>query len=115
SRSARTAAGSWAARWVSAVAAGRHDVTRYAREFVEALAEETGESAFFSARRQSEKICLVRVDGSFPIRSFVLYEVVAVSARGGVRRPGDPGAPTKGRSGAVSAAQRPHRTLGTST
>lgn len=57
---------------MGAVAAGRYDVTRYAQEFVETLAEETGESAFFSARRQSETICLIRVDGSFPIRSFVL-------------------------------------------
>jgi len=57
---------------MGAVAASRYDVTRYAQEFVETLAEDTGESAFFSARRQSETICLIRVDGSFPIRSFVL-------------------------------------------
>ncbi len=43
---------------------------------VESLAEATGESAFFSVRRQRETICLVRVEGSFPIRSFVLYEGV---------------------------------------
>ena len=58
------------------VAAERFDVTRYARDVAESLAEATGESAFFSARRQSETICLVRVEGSFPIRSFVLYEGV---------------------------------------
>ena len=58
------------------VAAERFDVTRYARDFVESLAEATGESAFFSARRQSETICLVRVEGSFPIRSFVLVRGV---------------------------------------
>ena len=33
-----------------------------------------GESAFFSARRGDETICLVREDGSFPIRSHVLHE-----------------------------------------
>ncbi len=58
------------------VAAERFDVTRHARDVVESLAEATGESAFFSVRRQSETICLARVEGSFPIRSFVLYEGV---------------------------------------
>lgn len=56
------------------VAAQRYDVTGRARGIVEDLAERTGESAFFSARRGDETICLLRVDGTFPIRSFVLYE-----------------------------------------
>lgn len=56
------------------VAAHRYDVTGKARGIVTELAEITGESAFFSARRGLETICLLRVDGSFPIRSFVLYE-----------------------------------------
>ncbi len=43
------------------VAAERFDVTRHARDVVESLAEATGESAFFSVRRQSETICLARV------------------------------------------------------
>ncbi|MFI5610247.1 IclR family transcriptional regulator [Amycolatopsis sp. NPDC051903] len=56
------------------VAAQRYDVTEHARASVHRLAEATGESAFFSARRGDETVCLVREDGSFPIRSFVLYE-----------------------------------------
>ncbi len=56
------------------VAAHRYDVTAKARPIVEDLASRSGESAFFSARRGDETICLLRVDGSFPIRSFVLYE-----------------------------------------
>ncbi|CUR60621.1 Bacterial transcriptional regulator family protein [metagenome] len=57
-------------------AAARYDVTGLARPAVRRLAQATGESAFFSARRGDETICLVREDGSFPIRSFVLYEGV---------------------------------------
>lgn len=56
------------------VAADRYDITEVAREHVAALAAATGESAFLSARRGHETVCLLREDGSFPIRSFVLYE-----------------------------------------
>lgn len=56
------------------VAAERYDVTELAREHVAALAGATGESAFLSVRRGGETVCLLRRDGSFPIRSFVLYE-----------------------------------------
>ncbi|MBN9612995.1 MAG: IclR family transcriptional regulator [Actinobacteria bacterium] len=59
---------------MGAVAAERYDITEIARDHVAALAEATGESAFLSARRGNETICLLRHDGSFPIRSFVLYE-----------------------------------------
>lgn len=55
-------------------AARRYDVTAVAQPFVRRLASETGESAFFSARRGDETVCLVREDGSFPIRSHVLHE-----------------------------------------
>ncbi|MBB4682697.1 IclR family transcriptional regulator [Amycolatopsis jiangsuensis] len=55
-------------------AAPRYDVTQQARASVHRLATATGESAFFSARRGSETVCLLREDGDFPIRSFVLYE-----------------------------------------
>lgn len=55
-------------------AAERYDITDIARPHVEALAEATGESAFLSARRGMESVCLLRHDGSFPVRSFVLYE-----------------------------------------
>ncbi|MFC7343974.1 IclR family transcriptional regulator [Saccharopolyspora griseoalba] len=56
------------------VAAQRYDVTEQARAGVRRLAEATGESAFFSAHRGGETVCLLREDGDFPIRSFVLYE-----------------------------------------
>lgn len=59
---------------LGAVAVDRYDVTHVAYDHVRALAEATGESAFFSVRRGSETVCLLRADGSFPIRSFVLYE-----------------------------------------
>jgi DNA-binding IclR family transcriptional regulator len=59
---------------MGSVAAERYDITDLAREHVRALAEETGESAFLSARRGDETVCVLRQDGSFPIRSFVLYE-----------------------------------------
>ncbi|GLY66457.1 IclR family transcriptional regulator [Amycolatopsis taiwanensis] len=55
-------------------AARRYDVTQHARASVHRLAVATGESAFFSARRGDETVCLLREDGDFPIRSFVLYE-----------------------------------------
>lgn len=56
------------------VAAERYDITDIARPVVAALAETTGESAFLSVRRGNETVCILRADGSFPIRSFVLYE-----------------------------------------
>ncbi|MEV0702371.1 IclR family transcriptional regulator [Saccharopolyspora sp. NPDC050389] len=55
-------------------AATRYDVTHHARASVHRLAAKTGESAFFSALRGEETVCLLREDGDFPIRSFVLYE-----------------------------------------
>lgn len=56
------------------IAAERYDITDVARRHVAALADATGESAFFSVRRGEETVCLLRQDGAFPIRSFVLYE-----------------------------------------
>lgn len=55
-------------------AAPRYDVTALAQPVVRRLALATGESAFFSARRGDETVCLLREDGSFPIRSHVLHE-----------------------------------------
>jgi DNA-binding IclR family transcriptional regulator len=59
---------------LGAAASARYDVTARAQPVVRRLALATGESAFFSARRGDETICLVREDGSFPIRSHVLTE-----------------------------------------
>ena len=61
---------------LGSVAADRYVITDLARASVELLARETGESAFLSARRGYETICLLREEGSFPVRSFVLYEGV---------------------------------------
>jgi DNA-binding IclR family transcriptional regulator len=61
---------------MGSIAAARYDISEIAAPSVHALARETGESAFLSARRGSETVCLMRVDGSFPLRSFVLAEGV---------------------------------------
>ena len=59
---------------MGAIAAERYDITDLARDDLRAIAGESGESAFLSARRGDESVCLLREEGSFPIRSFVLYE-----------------------------------------
>lgn len=56
------------------VAASRYDVTELARDIVRSLAVKTEESAFLSSRRADETVCLIREEGPFPIRSFVLSE-----------------------------------------
>jgi DNA-binding IclR family transcriptional regulator len=58
------------------VAAARYDITGIARDIVRSLAVRTEESAFLSVRRGDETVCLLREEGSFPIRSFVLSEGV---------------------------------------
>ena len=52
----------------------RYDLRAVAEPIVRHLASETGESAFLSVRRGDETVCLLREDGSFPLRSHVLYE-----------------------------------------
>lgn len=59
---------------LGAAATTRHDIAPVAREAVLRIARETGESAYFSVRRGDETVCLLREDGSFPIRSHVLHE-----------------------------------------
>ncbi len=59
---------------LGSVAANRYDVTAPTRETIRALAEQTGESAHFSARRGEETVCLASAEGSFPLRSHVLHE-----------------------------------------
>ncbi|WP_105969094.1 IclR family transcriptional regulator [Streptomyces geranii] len=54
--------------------APRYDLSDEARASVLRLARETGESAFFSVRRGDETVVLLREDGDFPIRSYVLHE-----------------------------------------
>lgn len=60
--------------FLGSAAARRYDVTALAAPVLRRLALATGESAFLSARRGEETICLLREDGSFPIRSHVLHE-----------------------------------------
>lgn len=61
---------------MGSVASARFPVEDVARPSLRRLAEETGESAFFSIRRGAETVCLLREEGSFPVRSFVLHEGV---------------------------------------
>jgi DNA-binding IclR family transcriptional regulator len=52
----------------------RYDLTREAQPYLRRLAQITGDSAFFSARRGEETVVLLSEEGSFPIRSHVLHE-----------------------------------------
>lgn len=55
-------------------ASHRYDITSQARGVIEVLASQTGESVFLSARRGDEAVCVLSREGSFPLRSHVLYE-----------------------------------------
>lgn len=61
---------------LGSVAAARFPMEDLVRPSLRRLAGETGESAFFSVRRGTETVCLLREEGSFPVRSFVLHEGV---------------------------------------
>lgn len=58
---------------LGAGAARRYDVKSLARDVVEQLARDSGESAFLSARRGDETVCVHGEEGSFPLRSHVLH------------------------------------------
>lgn len=74
----RDAAGRWLLGpelyLLGTTAAPRYDITSLAQPVVRRLSLATGESAFYSTRRGDETVCLLREDGSFPIRSHVLHE-----------------------------------------
>lgn len=55
------------------IAHERSEVEDRARPALIRIAQETGESAFLSVRRGFETVCLLREEGSFPVRSFVLH------------------------------------------
>lgn len=59
---------------LGASASTRYDITSQARAVIDVLAHETGESVFLSARRGDETVCVSSREGSFPLRSHVLYE-----------------------------------------
>ncbi|MDI2034400.1 IclR family transcriptional regulator [Paenarthrobacter nitroguajacolicus] len=61
---------------LGSVAAARFPMEDLARPSLRRLAAETGESAFFSIRRGNETVCVLREEGAFPVRSFVLHEGV---------------------------------------
>ncbi|WP_422934154.1 IclR family transcriptional regulator [Sinomonas sp. P47F7] len=61
---------------LGSIAASRFSFEELARPSLRRLAEASGESAFYSIRQGSETVCLLREEGSFPIRSFVLREGV---------------------------------------
>jgi DNA-binding IclR family transcriptional regulator len=58
---------------LGAGAASRYDVTEHSRDVIDRLARHTGESAFLSARRGDETVCVANQEGSFPLRSHVLH------------------------------------------
>lgn len=58
---------------LGAAAANRYDIVDQARDIVAVLAQESGESAFLSARRGDETVCVFAEEGSFPLRSHVLH------------------------------------------
>ena len=58
---------------LGASAANRYDITEQAHDVLDRLARETGESAFLSARRGDETVCILAQEGSFPLRSHVLH------------------------------------------
>jgi DNA-binding IclR family transcriptional regulator len=59
---------------LGASASSRYDITSQARGVIDLLALQTGESVFLSARRGDETVCVSSREGSFPLRSHVLYE-----------------------------------------
>jgi DNA-binding IclR family transcriptional regulator len=58
---------------LGSVSTSRYDAAPVADDLLRALADDTGESAFLSARRGWESVCVSAVEGSFPLRSHVLY------------------------------------------
>ena len=58
---------------LGAGAANRYDIIEQAADVVDRLARDTGESAFLSARRGDETVCVRSAEGSFPLRSHVLH------------------------------------------
>jgi DNA-binding IclR family transcriptional regulator len=58
---------------LGSVASERYDVTPAAIDILRTLTRDTAESAFLSARRGDETVCVAGEEGSFPLRSHVLY------------------------------------------
>ncbi|WOC11906.1 IclR family transcriptional regulator [Gordonia sp. MP11Mi] len=58
---------------LGSIAASRYDIATTAVDILRELARSTGESAFLSARRGDETVVLASEEGTFPLRSHVLY------------------------------------------
>ncbi len=58
---------------LGASAANRYDIVGQAADIVAEVARVSGESAFLSARRGDETVCVYAEEGSFPLRSHVLH------------------------------------------
>jgi DNA-binding IclR family transcriptional regulator len=58
---------------LGSVASDRYDITPAAIDILRTLARDTAESAYLSARRGDETVCVAGEEGSFPLRSHVLY------------------------------------------
>jgi DNA-binding IclR family transcriptional regulator len=54
------------------LAASRFNIERLARESVVRIADHTGESTFLSVCRGMDSVCLIREEGTYPIRTHVL-------------------------------------------
>jgi len=54
------------------LASSRFNIERLARESLVRIADHTGESAFLSIVRGTESVCLLREEGTYPIRTHVL-------------------------------------------
>lgn len=74
----RTPAGMWILGpelfILGTIAAHRYEVPPGVVAVLRRLCDETGESAFYSVRRGDESVCLVCLEGSFPLRSHVLHQ-----------------------------------------
>jgi DNA-binding IclR family transcriptional regulator len=57
---------------LGALAARRYGLERLAQEPLSRIATLTGETAFLSVRRGEESVCVIREEGTFPIRTHVL-------------------------------------------
>lgn len=54
------------------IAADRHGVNQVAAPIVQRMADDCGDSAFFSVRRGVSAVCVMREDGDFPLKTYVL-------------------------------------------
>jgi DNA-binding IclR family transcriptional regulator len=54
------------------LAAGRFNIERLAHPSVIRIADQSTESAFLTIRRSNESVCLIREEGTYPIRTHVL-------------------------------------------